>query len=58
MSEDDFDGVDLLDEMESQEEDEKILEELSEKKKERNKTFKSIINKKKVSEYELDEVML
>lgn len=50
--------VDLLGEFESQEEDEEVLEELAEKRRQKQKSFTSIINKKKLSRHELDEVML
>lgn len=50
--------VDLLDELESREEDDEVLEELSQKRRERQKSFISIINKKKLGKHELDEVML
>ncbi len=52
------DDVDLLDELESQEEDEGILEELAAKRRERRKNFISVVNRKKLSQHELDEVML
>jgi hypothetical protein len=51
-------GEDLLGEFEAQEEDEGLLEEMAEKRKERQKSFISVINKKKLSKFELDEVML
>lgn len=50
--------VDLLGELESREEDEEVLEELAAKRRERQKDFISVINKKKLSRHELDEVML
>ncbi len=50
--------VDLLGELESQEEDDEVLQELTLKRKERQKSFLSVINKKKLSKHELDEVML
>ena len=49
---------DLLGEMESQEEDEEVLEELAEKRKQRQKSFTSVINKRRLSKFELDEVMI
>ncbi|MBI2580486.1 hypothetical protein HYV85_01625 [Candidatus Woesearchaeota archaeon] len=52
------DDVDLLGELESQEEDEGILEELAAKRRERRKNFISVVNRKKLSRHELDEVML
>lgn len=50
--------VDLLGEFESQEEDEEVLEELAAKRKERQKNFISVVNRKKLSRHELDEIML
>ena len=50
--------VDLLQELESQEEDEQVLQELAAKRRQRQKTFIAIVNKKKLSKHELDEVML
>ena len=50
--------VDLLGQFESQEEDEEILEELAEKRRQRQKSFLAVVNKKKLSKHELDEVML
>ncbi|MBI3037157.1 hypothetical protein HYY73_05425 [Candidatus Woesearchaeota archaeon] len=50
--------TDLLGQFESQEEDEEILEELAAKRRERRKNFISVVNKKKLSRHELDEVML
>ena len=50
--------VDLLEQFESQEEDEGILEELAEKRRQRQKSFISVVNKKKLGRHELDEVML
>ena len=50
--------VDLLGQFESQEEDEEVLEELAPKRRERQKNFISVVNKKKLSRHELDEVML
>ncbi|MBI2145129.1 hypothetical protein HYU18_02295 [Candidatus Woesearchaeota archaeon] len=50
--------TDLLEMFESQEEDEEVLEELAEKRRQKQKSFTSIINKKKLSRHELDEVML
>ncbi len=52
------DNLDILEQFESQEEDEEILEELAEKRRQRQKSFVTIINKKKLSKHELDEVML
>ena len=52
------DHVDLLSELESQEEDEEVLEELATKRRQRQKTFIAVVNKKKLSRHELDEVML
>ncbi len=50
--------TDLLGELESQEEDDEVLAELAEKRKQRQKSFLSVVNKKKLSKFELDEVML
>ena len=50
--------VNLLGELESQEEDEEVLEELAAKRRQRQKTFLAVINKKKLAKHELDEVML
>ena len=50
--------VDLLQELESQEEDEQVLQELAANRRQRQKTFIAIVNKKKLSKHELDEVML
>ena len=50
--------TDLLEMFESQEEDESTLEELAEKRRQKQKSFTSVINKKKISRHELDEVML
>lgn len=50
--------VDLLEELESQEEDEETLQALAAKRKQRLKSFISVVNKKKLSKFELDEVML
>ncbi|MBI2550295.1 hypothetical protein HYV83_03900 [Candidatus Woesearchaeota archaeon] len=52
------DETSLLEQFESQEGDEEILEELAEKRRERRKNFISVVNKKKLSRHELDEVML
>jgi len=54
----DYDDTDLLGELESREEDEGILEELAEKRRKAHKSFLSVVNKKKLSKFELDEVML
>ena len=48
----------LFDELEQEERDESILEEIEAKKKAAKKNFSSVINKKKFSKYELDEVMI
>lgn len=48
---------DLFEEMQHEEDDEGILEEIEEKKKAARKSFSSIVNKRKLSKYELDEVM-
>ncbi len=50
--------VSLLDEFENREEDEELLEELAEKRKQRQKSFLAVVNKKKLSKFELDDVML
>ena len=52
------DETDLLEQFESQEGDEEILEELAEKRRQKQKSFVSVINKKKLTRHELDEVML
>lgn len=52
------DETSLLEQFESQEGDEEILEELAEKRRQRQKTFISVVNKKKLTRHELDEVML
>ena len=52
------DDVDLLGEFESQEEDEEVLEERAQKRRQRQKTFIAVVNKKKLSRHELDEIML
>lgn len=52
------DETDLLGEFESREDDEEILEELAEKRRQKQKSFISVINKKKLTRHELDEVML
>ena len=52
------DETDLLEQFESWEEDEEILEELAEKRRQRQKNFTSVVNKKKLTRHELDEVML
>ena len=52
------DDVDLLGQFESQEGDEEILEELAAKRRERQKSFLAVVNKKKLSRHELDDVML
>ncbi len=38
-------------------EDEETIEELKKSNKEKNKNFSAVINKKKLSKYELDEIM-
>ncbi|HIG98579.1 TPA: hypothetical protein HA231_04110 [Candidatus Woesearchaeota archaeon] len=48
----------LLEQFESQEEDEEVLEELAEKRRQRQKDFISVVNKRKLGRHELDEVML
>ena len=50
--------TDLLGQFESQEEDEEILEELAEKRRQKQKSFLAVVNKRKLSKLELDEVML
>ena len=52
------DETSLLEQFESQEGDEEILEELAEKRRQKQKSFVSVINKKKLTRHELDEVML
>lgn len=51
-------GTSLLEELESQEDDEQLLEELAETRRRKQKSFLTIINKKKLAKHELDEVML
>ena len=53
-----MENVDLFEELEHEERDESILEEIEAKKKASRKNFSSVINKKKFSKYELDEVMI
>ena len=48
----------LFEEFEQEERDESILDEIEAKKRASKKSFGSIINKKKFSKYELDEVMV
>ncbi len=50
--------TDLFDELQHEEDDEEILEEIEEKKKAARKSFSSVVNKRKLSKYELDEVMV
>ncbi len=50
--------MDLFEEMQREEQDGEILEEIEEKKKAARKSFSSIVNKRKLSKYELDEVMV
>lgn len=50
--------IDLLEEMEHEEADEEILDEIEQRKSARKKTFSSVINKRKLNKYELDEVMV
>ena len=52
------DETSLLEQFESQEGDEEILEELAAKRRERQKSFLAVVNKKKLTRHELDEVML
>lgn len=49
---------DLLEEIEHEEKDGEILDEIEQRKKAARKSFSSVINKKKLSKYELDEVMV
>ena len=51
-------GTNLLEELESQEDDEQLLEELAETRRRKQKSFLTVINKKKLAKNELDEVML
>ncbi len=53
----DNDG-DLLEAFENQEDDEQLLEELAETRRRKQKSFLSVINKKKLGKQELDDVML
>ncbi len=48
---------DLLEEIKHEEADEEILDEIEQRKKAARKSFSSIINKRKLSKYELDDVM-
>ncbi|GEM_PF-4892812 len=48
---------DLFDEIQHEEQDEEILDEIEAKKKAAKKSFSSVINKKKLNKFELDEVM-
>ncbi|MBI2137006.1 hypothetical protein HYU12_00640 [Candidatus Woesearchaeota archaeon] len=48
----------LFEEMQYEEGDEEILDELEQKRKAARRSFSSVINKHKLSRYELDEVML
>lgn len=50
--------LDLLEEMEHEEADEEILDEIEQRKSARKKTFSSVINKKRINKFELDEVMV
>lgn len=52
------DETSLLEMFESQEEDEEVLEELAEKRRQKQKSFTAVINKRKLTRHELDEVML
>ena len=49
---------DLFDEMQHEEQDEEILNEIEARKKAAKKSFSSVINKKKLDKFELDEVMV
>ncbi len=53
-----MDETDLFEELKHEEDDEEILEEIEEKKKAARKSFSSVVNKRKLSKYELDEVMV
>ncbi len=50
--------TDLFEELQHEEQDGEILEEIEEKRKATRKSFSSIVNKKRLSKYELDEVMV
>jgi hypothetical protein len=50
--------LDLFDELQHEENDEEILEEIATKKREAKRTFSTVVNRRKVSRYELDEVMV
>ena len=52
------DEVDLFEEMQHEEQDKEILNEIDARKKEAKKSFSSVVNKKKLSKHELDEVMV
>ena len=49
---------DLMEEIEHEAQDEEILSEIESKKKAAKKSFSSVINKKKLNKYELEEVMV
>ena len=50
--------TDLFEELQHEEQDEEILDEIEAKKKANKKSFSSVINKKKVDKFELDEIMV
>lgn len=47
----------LFEEMQYDEQDEEILDELEQKRKAARRSFSSVINKRKLNRFELDEVM-
>ena len=53
-----MEGLDLLEEIQHGEADEELLEEIAQRKSARRKTFSSVINKRKLNKFELDEVMV
>ena len=50
--------MDLFEELQHEDADEEILGEIAQKKKAAKRSFSSVINKKKLNKYELDEVMI
>jgi len=50
--------TDLFEELQHEEQDQEILQEIESKKKAAKRSFASVVNKKKLSKYELDEVMV
>ena len=52
-----MENFDLFEEMQHEASDERILDEIAAKRKAAKRSFSSVINQKKLSKYELDEVM-